>query len=189
MFQFPTGWNSTLWHRRGQVHRICFNSQRDGILPSLSFILLSFHCFNSQRDGILPRERANRKGRKGFQFPTGWNSTIFWFHYWFVRKVSIPNGMEFYGTPPYPRVRFPSFQFPTGWNSTWIMASNVGEIKVSIPNGMEFYSRYFAAVRACACFNSQRDGILHILEGGRIGEKDGFNSQRDGILLKNVLPW
>ena len=77
---------------------------------------------------------------------------------------------------------------------------------VSIPNGMEFYpSNLDKPLFKWSCFNSQRDGILHVwhfklaeiykvsIPNGmefyfsRPGKPNkrhfGFNSQRDGILL------
>ena len=58
-----------------------------------------------------------------FQFPTGWNSTMFATRAKNIifRLVSIPNGMEFYGRQ---RVCVRVF------------------FRVSIPNGMEFYCAY-----------------------------------------------
>ena len=77
-----------------------FNSQRDGILRwifwfyyrfmcqvsipnGMEFYPLGFEiyilifCFNSQRDGILPIMKFCIPPAVLFQFPTGWNSTIF----------------------------------------------------------------------------------------------------------------
>ena len=79
LFQFPTGWNSTVGLKITVFPVICFNSQRDGILRysgknlemrmSVSIpngmefyqnpIRLGrriFTRFNSQRDGILQHE-------------------------------------------------------------------------------------------------------------------------------------
>ena len=98
-FQFPTGWNSTVYKLSGNRILGGFNSQRDGILPNLSALIsmelkrvsipngMEFYgavlrigagvrqSFNSQRDGIL-------------HYSTNINSNFF--------SVSIPNGMEFY---------------------------------------------------------------------------------------------
>ena len=54
-----------------------FNSQRDGILrcPKLTPAPRA-KCFNSQRDGILRRFASRVNFSVGFQFPTGWNSTL-----------------------------------------------------------------------------------------------------------------
>ena len=54
------------------------------------------------------------------------------------------------------------FQFPTGWNST-------------TPRNKRH--------RALQRFNSQRDGILQIINAVIKAELERFNSQRDGILL------
>ena len=98
MFQFPTGWNSTL-QTAAEVAQIWgFNSQRDGILLHL-FLLVWFGIvrFNSQRDGILPAVNHIDEGPYvTFQFPTGWNSTPSQALRNSSTKVSIPNGMEFY---------------------------------------------------------------------------------------------
>ena len=56
LFQFPTGWNST--------------QNLEEIFAPFKF------CFNSQRDGILPSCKSFGKSLNStFQFPTGWNST------------------------------------------------------------------------------------------------------------------
>ena len=79
-----------------------------------------------------------------------------------LRKVSIPNGMEFYLAmralaSSKRRFQFPTgwnstmsnyfeelitnkFQFPTGWNSTMKNLQDRFRRGVSIPNGMEFYN-------------------------------------------------
>ena len=54
---------------------------------------------------------------------------------------------------------------------------------VSIPNGMEFYTTTNLQSWSPISFQFPTGWNSTILEGGRIGEKDGFNSQRDGILL------
>ena len=90
--------------------------------------------------------------------------------YWYnsvsqlIKKVSIPNGMEFYqsffltsfitqpcfnsqrdgillDTQAQADTRQEAFQFPTGWNSTERKRIQIERVReVSIPNGMEFYS-------------------------------------------------
>ena len=55
-------------------------------------------CFNSQRDGILLFSLAAIEAA--------------------FRKVSIPNGMEFYTSLLCRGIVRKMFQFPTGWNST-----------------------------------------------------------------------
>ena len=165
-FQFPTGWNSTIFVEKGGEAKRRFNSQRDGILLKVKVSQrFNLKCFNSQRDGILPANAIDIKPPKAkFQFPTGWNSTQSRrVCYYYAAPVSIPNGMEFYyrsslylhemttvsipnGMEFYSSV-FGSvcssrlFQFPTGWNSTLpiISVPMIASI-VSIPNGMEFYS-------------------------------------------------
>ena len=96
-FQLPTGWNSTMLNALLALSAVCFNSQRDGILPapfravSLKRVVstpngmefypgTSLNClgvvsFNSQRDGIL---RCR------------------WHRHSLYSSVSTPNGMEFY---------------------------------------------------------------------------------------------
>ena len=95
-----------------------------------------------------------------FQFPTGWNSTVIQKVIHFLRKVSIPNGMEFYSGRRNSFEPIIRFQFPTGWNSTQNLKEEKWTLQVSIPNGMEFY--YIACRRKLFAvgFNSQRDGIL-----------------------------
>ncbi|WP_295153391.1 hypothetical protein [uncultured Campylobacter sp.] len=163
-FQFPTGWNSTntrfLFMDR---YEACFNSQRDGILlkypgtiarnlevsipNGMEFYSTLLDCvstevgFNSQRDGILRAKSAFKfPSLSPFQFPTGWNSTEITQNLLFLKKVSIPNGMEFYVPIFSALLRLVSFQFPMGWNSTRLEPERNEELKR---------------------FNSQRDGILH----------------------------
>ena len=164
-FQFPTGWNSTPldWLNEDIKKR-----------------------FNSQRDGILPFQRLPFWGERSlFQFPTGWNSTHTPDTLPRLDRVSIPNGMEFYSNLAYPHHSLRSFQFPTGWNSTYrqqnlplldgVSIPNGMEFyprssyfmprgRVSIPNGMEFYLEISSSSKAILSFNSQRDGILLILQ-------------------------
>ena len=75
-----------------------FNSQRDGILPSISAFSFCILC--------------------KFQFPTGWNSTLTYSCMSLPQTVSIPNGMEFYVILQKLSLSVNLFQFPTGWNST-----------------------------------------------------------------------
>ena len=99
--------------------------------------------FNSQRDGILPYHRRRFRRTPAFQFPTGWNSTQLFKKRAKFRRVSIPNGMEFYamheaggkkwagfnsqrdGILPsramQQYIQTYEFQFPTGWNSTFVV--------------------------------------------------------------------
>ena len=142
----------------------CFNSQRDGILPSKKRCKTARRkCFNSQRDGILRQSFDFTSYRQKFQFPTGWNSTLAGF---VLRKVvfrfQFPTGWNSTRAGwvyVYAHRRgfnsqrdgillclnievasFRLFQFPTGWNSTQACAAGIGRrVLVSIPNGMEFY--------------------------------------------------
>ena len=142
--------------------RLCFNSQRDGILPrSRAFFARARRCFNSQRDGILRYGRSRGRDQRLFQFPTGWNSTLFRCIAVPLFCVSIPNGMEFYWAREWWLLRF---RF------------------VSIPNGMEFYRKGRKGKANHKSFNSQRDGILLKQTRSVKLKVDGFNSQRDGIL-------
>ena len=141
-----------------------FNSQRDGILPALSFFVsASYFCFNSQRDGILRRSAIPKRFRVLFQFPTGWNSTSSQNSRLLLLRVSIPNGMEFYATKLLTKIVSLVFQFPTGWNSTrYAHGDDEREREVSIPNGMEFYDFPSFSPLKISSFNSQRDGILQL---------------------------
>ena len=161
-FQFPMGWNSTKNGSKWQTMPERFNSQWDGILPllcSAPFVPLS--CFNSQQDGILPSFHRGSFCPRRFQFPTGWNSTLFLGRSRGYIVVSISNGMKFYIDLPPSNISLKlcfnsqrdgilsgsrgftqcayRFQFPTGWNST---------------------RRRIRKAFSNACFNSQRDGIL-----------------------------
>ena len=54
LFQFPTGWNSTMVIISLIILRMSFNSQRDGILHLQNTLEVGAKTrFNSQRDGIL----------------------------------------------------------------------------------------------------------------------------------------
>ena len=76
-FQFPTGWNSTL------CNFVVYSFDDVSIPNGMEFYPLGFEiyilifCFNSQRDGILPIMKFCIPPAVLFQFPTGWNSTIF----------------------------------------------------------------------------------------------------------------
>ena len=167
LFQFPTGWNSTdeiLCCSPGSARvsipngmefyvtefsssyrlRAGFNSQRDGILQRALLCSLVNLSFNSQRDGILLKSSIFfNLSILPFQFPTGWNSTIFIWVALTILNVSIPNGMEFY-----------------------IFAYSFYKLSldgVSIPNGMEFYEQRCLICFVKSSFNSQRDGILQFV--------------------------
>ena len=76
-FQFPTGWNSTVYIKVKEIDSNGFNSQRDEILRAAEKIRLANQAgFNSQRDGILHFGLRLDRSLHAFQFPTGWNSTI-----------------------------------------------------------------------------------------------------------------
>ena len=145
LFQFPTGWNSTLGDHTYAVVIGGFNSQRDGILLDFSLKLgvfffvsipngmefyssrffgrLYIESFNSQRDGILPNLSALISME--------------------LKRVSIPNGMEFYGAVlrigAGVRQSFNSQR--DGILLSLIRPISLREI-VSIPNGMEFYVNF-----------------------------------------------
>ena len=120
-FQFPTGWNSTGYRcscpRSLQMVSIPNGMEFYGKECKLGD---SKRSFNSQRDGILQRYKL-------FRYPKA--------------LVSIPNGMEFYDLRrSWNSLLKRKFQFPTGWNSTIDLALSFSPIfSVSIPNGMEFY--------------------------------------------------
>ncbi len=138
-FQFPTGWNSTKVPDTFPSEAIGFNSQRDGILPSISNILtfidtvsipngMEFYAIRTGQLELMPK----------FQFPTGWNST---------KELLLDDSRL-------------EFQFPTGWNSTLYLRIFATSSPVSIPNGMEFYLKPPVPSPNNMRFNSQRDGIL-----------------------------
>ena len=76
-------------------------------------------CFNSQRDGILPKCRKYRHQPPRFQFPTGWNSTLSR-NQPVSRHISFqfPTGWNSTEGDTSSRSAHRTFQFPTGWNST-----------------------------------------------------------------------
>ena len=119
---------------------LCFNSQRDGILPfqAVRNILLGLVSIPNGME-FYSLKRLPISQISLFQFPTGWNSTIGSLENPAGIWVSIPNGMEFYRIRkrrPFSISSFNSqrdgilqdsvslfkdsrkFQFPTGWNST-----------------------------------------------------------------------
>ena len=123
-----------------------FNSQRDGILPSLFVVkAVLLGSFNSQRDGILPYSSHDLEGykvsfnsqRDGILLglvdevrpvKNSFNSQRDGILQSITSKrlltdvVSIPNGMEFYGGSLGFGTEALKFQFPTGWNSTQLYA-------------------------------------------------------------------
>ena len=115
---------------------------------------MEFYSFNS----------VNSTQNNEFQFPTGWNSTVFKASDDEYSDVSIPNGMEFYDAWGDEKVEYGSFQFPTGWNSTLIFSISFCSYKeFQFPTG----------------WNSTIDEHFDVVPTWR------FNSQRDGILLKS----
>ena len=119
-FQFPTGWNSTYKATYRQHQKFVsipngmefytddineaqawfsFNSQRDGILPSLISFQAVRNILVSIPNGMefYLADSGFLNPSLTFQFPTGWNSTSSF-------KLSC--------------VDIHMFQFPTGWNST-----------------------------------------------------------------------
>jgi len=103
--------------------------------------------------------------------------------------VSIPNGMEFYFVFEMSEAEvlsrfnsqrdgilrdfaldklfeFIQFQFPTGWNSTQARKAKSGRSKLfQFPTGWNSTLRDHVSVIFRFSFNSQRDGILHCLNG------------------------
>ena len=75
--------------------------------------------FNSQRDGILLRQSLPLVTGLGFQFPTGWNSTV-------TNCVDLKEQER--------------FNSQRDGILRWDNTTYTKEILVSIPNGMEFYT-------------------------------------------------
>ena len=142
MFQFPTGWNSTYFGKNLEMgNDVSIPNGMEFYLISSGFSFSQL-CFNSQRDGILRSPpKFNVRSFKGFQFPTGWNSTKRTRAYCSYSLVSIPNGMEFYAIRPF------YLSADTRFNS-----QRDGILR-SMPS--------FLAI-CCRSFNSQRDGILRL---------------------------
>ena len=186
LFQFPTGWNSTkqALPKESAKSKVSIPNGMEFYLSLSSFLLLlsrvsipngmefylsfwandrGIFSFNSQRDGILLRFENFIKALSMFQFPTGWNSTVFEFTLArLANSFQFPTGWNSTLNPEYTDTMllasfnsqrdgilrndedtcltwYPMFQFPTGWNST-------------------IQSRIIRWQRCC--FNSQRDGIL-----------------------------
>ena len=141
----------------------CFNSQRDGILPTLIWCTVS------------PAAVSIPNGMEFYAFSTFSVCPFSW--------VSIPNGMEFYLEADGILISGNLFQFPTGWNSTRHL-TGTPEIsaKVSIPNGMEFYAAlttFWLSVFAVSIPNGME---FYKSKKSKKKRNLSFNSQRDGIL-------
>ena len=101
MFQFPTGWNSTIAASAQEVKKSIVSIPNGMEFYMRACLFLSeIWCFNSQRDGILPMLSLACRLAKVFQFPTGWNSTL---------------------SAVFKKLEIALFQFPTGWNSTIVL--------------------------------------------------------------------
>ena len=142
-FQFPTGWNSTEIDAEYALYYSVFQfptGWNSTLGRRKSFTGRT--SFNSQRDGILHNSIFNGQG---------------------ISQVSIPNGMEFYASRRTKSVPL-DVSIPNGME--FYRVFSVGRLLlgiVSIPNGMEFYLMSMLYLLFILCFNSQRDGILHIL--------------------------
>ena len=91
--------------------------------------------WNSTKD----READPYFGRNQFQFPTGWNSTVTRAKNTIFRRVSIPNGMEFYDDVPDDPEEIPGFNSQRDGILPRSALFSAPLSIVSIPNGMEFY--------------------------------------------------
>ena len=184
-FQFPTGWNSTSSIRRSWRLWQRFNSQRDGILLKEKAESKKINTsFNSQRDGILLSISCP------FYCPF---------------RVSIPNGMEFYGIARQKTLSSASFNSQrdgilpdytdgafcntSSFNSQrdgilrTCGAKRVWKFLVSIPNGMEFYPDHFFYLIKQKEFQFPTGwNSTNICKTMVWCKKTSFNSQRDGIL-------
>ena len=190
LFQFPTGWNSTIATATTPWQPSCFNSQRDGILQwdDWAWLLaeivsipngMEFYrsrslmracpllCFNSQRDGIL-RDGYSAAGVTNSSFNSQRDGILLAFVF------------GSYAT---------HYRFNSQRDGILLkIQSRFGfTVRVSIPNGMEFYARVRYLSLRSARFNSQRDGILLKPWIALSVYSRSFNSQRDGILPKNGL--
>ena len=119
LFQFPTGWNSTLrlWTARA---RICVSIPNGmEFYLKISYRVLMTKCFNSQRDGILRSRYARCLCFDDVSIPNGMKFYVLCsLGNLCLLLVSIPNGMKFYAGSYALLIRDLEFQFPTGWNST-----------------------------------------------------------------------
>ena len=163
---------------------LCFNSQRDGILPSFPLISLARNAgFNSQRDGILPPSLLVTNTPKGsFNSQRDGILRVAARLRRLAKSVSIPNGMEFYRGGFFSR-RCIHVSIPNGMEFYFARSDyRKNRALVSIPNGMEFYRIPKKDDIFPFRFNSQRDGILLKTVKNILAKLHGFNSQRDGIL-------
>ena len=192
MFQFPTGWNSTMkfFQKRKKKH-VSIPNGMEFYNAVLAEKLIEFCRFQFPTGwNSTMKKQVLTKVQDLFQFPTGWNSTE-------ACRVGGTTGWGSFNsqrdgilhfdenTPDLPV----AFQFPTGWNSTlsgWAISEGT------------------------LCFNSQRDGILQRFAAryntlllrfqfptGWNSTKENiiipkefscsFNSQRDGILPKREI--
>ena len=129
-----------------------------------------------------------------FQFPTGWNSTLFKPSFSLSSLVSIPNGMEFYIFGLSPSPSFQIISIPNGMEFYWHAAKCAGvAYSVSIPNGMKFYKGRVMQIGVFTGFNSQRDEILpKTLKTAKATTvfqfPTGWNSTQIYILRRGKLP-
>ena len=151
----------------------------------------NFKSFNSQRNGILPISKPSKVRYFLFQFPTGWNSTLSIYFYFFVKSLfQFPTGWNSTDGIDQFISNVKGFQFPTGWNSTSnSLLTSVRVEKVSIPNGMEFYFQMLREEKDQRKFqfptgwNSTQAPFLKFAP-----KRHSFNSQRDGILRERSSP-
>ncbi len=127
-----------------EMNCICFNSQRDGILPYTLIAFIHRRRFQFPTGWNSTLSLISILSRFRFQFPTGWNSTL-------VKNLgsstnnfsfnSQRDGILLWTEKLFPSFRNcfnsqrdgillfdganfvnkPKFQFPTGWNSTYML--------------------------------------------------------------------
>ena len=120
LFQFPTGWNSTVARESDGASYQSFNSQRDGILQWTTRDIPIHSAFQFPTGWNSTEMRLSKaEFEKLFQFPTGWNSTILFCSMSGILSSSFNSqrdGILQHRARQLARQR--RFQFPTGWNST-----------------------------------------------------------------------
>ena len=146
-FQFPTGWNSTTSLLcRGIVREMFQFPTGWNSTMQISIFHLSLLCFNSQRDGILLYRGEDLKMKECFNSQR--DGILLWDKARFrrMKKFQFPTGWNSTRLTK-AAVKRDRFQFPTGWNSTLVACFSLRPLSVvSIPNGMEFYRKFTYAL-------------------------------------------
>ena len=165
-FQFPTGWNSTIFNNYDLKRPIVSIPNgmefyyRHRLGSDFAFVVSIPNGMEFYPKGVIRQDSV-----AAFQFPTGWNSTAQARSYSRFRpRFNSQRDGILQSHKRRNKSRAWAFQFPTGWNSTIIAENTNKKTIVSIPNGMEFY---------------QDNGVKELMEM-LFQFPTGWNSTKDG---------